>query len=248
MSGKFNKFFPPAGYQFGSERHNVYALQAGLETWAVVTKDKVTFGNARDHDIYPHIERALKRLADLMPTISGAGMTHRNQSELHKGLLVLLHIVPAKGFDFEAMVDLVDEASDFGQPLTQDQVSAVIIWAVPITCLTTGQDLIDYARRRGHVARVLDQMGMLNPATNPYPILRVPFEIRGNPWTGTAYDIWPLSNDMIWRHAAFACSMFNGKASALVIRPFKGWDVSSELIAVITAGQAARYTQSDADI
>lgn len=237
--------------RFIEDRYKVFALPPGLDCALIVDEDGIRFQAAgRDAGTYPHIEQAAKNYWDNSRFISGSGLTPDNIRAFKSGLFLQLRLIqarPASYTSFSQFADSIDEYSDNCQEMTQDQVSAVVMMAIPLSIAAAGKDVVDFQIRNNHVQMVLESLNMCNPVTAPYPMLRPMYEVRGNPFTGYGYG-GPQHNDMTWRQALFAAQMYCGQSMPLAVNQYKGWCISDPTFWEFSPKVLDAYARNDYDV
>jgi len=235
---------PTTGQRFEDDPHKVLAAPLGMLCEVVVDADGVHYQPSSLTGRMPHIDRALKRYWENSTFISGAGLTDANMRLFRQGLYAVLHLVAAKKVSERSVIGALPNNS---VPLTQDDLSAVILLALPLSVKTAGRDTIGFQIRNTHTMRVLESLGLSDLLLSPYPVLRPLFEVRCNPFTGYGYG-GKQASEVTWRQAAFAADIFGGNGLVLAVNSYRTWSASEAMFYSFSRKSIEQFQANDFDL
>lgn len=232
-------------HNFGAERHSVFSVPAGILCYAVVNDERCeikTDKNTVITSFVPHVATALVALARMLPMTQGAGLTKDGHTTLRRGMMFDLTLTRRRCQSGDDVVGEMLDWQEYGFAVQEEVIAAVILSSVPLAAVKTGKDTVDYSIRRGHVVKALTEMREFDPLYTPYPVLRVPYQVLNNPWTGTPSD-GKWSNALTWQLAERAAGQW--QSTALVVRPLDAWTISDSSMYWVDHKDAREFIKFD---
>lgn len=211
-----------------------YAVYDGLECRIYKSSREEITGFALD------VAEALAMTAQYLQRVQGSGLTHPQQMQHRSGTQFDIVLTDARGAR-----NVAARLADWQEWRTRQepgQTAAVILTALPVPVISAGKDTVDHMTRRAHLCRALDSMGELDAMRSPYPLIRLPFMMKGSPWTGHA-SARRASNTMLWNQAYLVTCQSNNPA--LVVHNMQAWARGRSGLTLIDRATAVEFINND---
>lgn len=211
-----------------------YAVYDGLDCRIYKNNREDITGFALD------VAEAIAMTSQYLQRVQGAGLTPAQQQQHRKGTLFDMVLTDARGAN--SIAERLADWQEWRTPQEPGKSAAVILTALPVPVIDMGKDNVDHMTRRAHLCRALAAMGELDAMRSPYPLIRLPFMMKGSPWTGHA-SARRASNTMLWNQAYLVTHQ--SRNPALIVHNMAAWARGRSGLTLIDRQTAADFINND---